>query len=187
MWFSHFQSSITDRQSQITYHLLHLLHPPFPPPPFHCSQQHPPATRRLPQTTRGNVGPTPHVCPPYHTIVERASAKLKILKALSGTNGRKQKETITITYKVGVCLILTYAASEDNQRRVQIIQNTAHRVATGLHKRTSSQHLHKESWTLPIEDSLCLLCRKYMASALCPSNPSNAVVTPDQTKKKLKT
>ena len=90
---------------------------------------------------------TPHI----QTIVERAPARLKILKALSGTNWAQQKETITITYKALVWSILTYAAppwapiaSQDNLRRLQTIQNTALRVATGCHQRTLSAHMHTE-------------------------------------------
>ena len=82
--------------------------------------------------------------------------------------------------------ILTYAAptwapiasqSQENLRRLQTIQNSALRIATGCHQRASSAHLHTETRILPIEDSLDLQCRQYLASALCPSHPSYAIVT----------
>ena len=37
-------------------------------------------------------------------------------------------------------------------------------------------HLHSETRTLPMEDSLRFLCRQYLTSALCPSHPPHAIV-----------
>ena len=43
-------------------------------------------SRTWPQSTRGNFLPEPHFHPHIETIKETASARLKIVKALSGTN-----------------------------------------------------------------------------------------------------
>ena len=91
---------------------------------------------------------------------------------------------MSITFKALIWSILTYAApvwsanaSPTNLGRLQTIQNSALRIATGCHKRASQGHLHTETKILPIVDSLNLLCRQYLASALCPSHPSHAIVT----------
>ena len=132
---------------------------------------------------------SPHI----QSIVERASDRLKILKALSGTTWGQHKETITITYKALVWSLLTYAApvwspniSQTNLNRLQTIQNSALRIATGCHSRASQGHLHTETKVLPIEDSLNLLCRQYLVSALCPSHPSHAIVTAPSGRRPMK-
>ena len=58
-----------------------------------------------------------------------------------------------------------------------MIQNITLRIATGCHHRATSAHMHTKTRILPIEDSLDLLWRQYLASALCPSHPSHAIVT----------
>ena len=99
-------------------------------------------TRTSSQTTQSDVRHPPLLHHPIQTIEERASARLKILKALSGTNWGQQKETIVITCKALVLSILTYTASiwapiasQDNLTRLQTIQNSALGIATGCHQR----------------------------------------------------
>ena len=118
------------------------------------------------------------------TTMDRAAARLEILKALLGTNCEQQKLTITITYEELVWSIITHAtriwaltAYRHNVRKLQVIQNTALRSATSCHQRVSSAQLHMETMVFPNKDNLDLLCGQYLASAICSSHPSHALVT----------
>ena len=118
------------------------------------------------------------------SVVERASERLKILKALTGTTWGQQKETITMTFKSLVWSIFAYASpvwfpniSKESIKRLQVIQNAALKIGTGCHKKASEAHIHMESKILPVADSLALLCSQFLASALRPQHPSHQVVT----------
>ena len=118
------------------------------------------------------------------SIATKAIDRLKILKALAGTDWGQQKETIVLTYRALIRSLFTYAAPVwfPNTKRttceqLQTIQNSALRIATGCHKRASLGHLHTETQVLPVENHLGLLCSQYLASALRPSHPSHAIVT----------
>ena len=121
----------------------------------------------------------PHV----QSIATRATDRLKIIKALAGTDWGQQKETIVLTFKSLIRSLFTYAAPVwfPNTPRttcdpLQVIQNTALRIATGCHKRASQGHLHTETQVLPVQDHLGLLCSQYLASALRPTHPSFSTV-----------
>ena len=114
----------------------------------------------------------------------RAGPRLNIMKALSGTTWGQQAETLTMTYKLLVRSILNYAApvwfpnaASSNILKLQRIQNSALRVATGCTKRTPIDHLHEETKVLPIKDHLGMLCKQFLARALQPGNASHAAVT----------
>ena len=88
----------------------------------------------------------------FHTharvLKEQTAERLKILKALAGTDWGQQKETIIATYKALIWYKFSYAASiwfpdicEDAGHSLQTIQNAAMRIATGCHQRASSDHL----------------------------------------------
>ena len=68
-------------------------------------------------------------------------------------------------------------AASSNIQKLQRIQNSALRVATGCIKRTPIPHLHEETKVLPIEDHLSLLCQQFYARTLQPEHPSHAVTT----------
>ena len=94
---------------------------------------------------------------------DEANKSINILKALTSTTFGKQKETIITTYKTVVQSKIEYAntiwsstASKTNLNKLQIIQNSALRIATGCTKDTSIQHLHQESEILPLEAHLKL-------------------------------
>ena len=117
-------------------------------------------------------------------VAERASSRLRLLKALTGTGWGQQKETLLVTYKALIRSIMSYAApvwypNVSNVNRLQIIQNCALRVATGCHGATAAEHLHMECKMLPVAESLSLSCRQFLARALVPSHPSHSVVTSD--------
>ena len=125
---------------------------------------------------------TPHIS----NIVSRAAPRINILKALAGTNWGQQCETIAITYKSIVRSLFLYAApiwfpntSTSNINRLQIIQNSALRIATGCLKMSPIQHLHSETKVLPVQEHLSLICTQFLARALQPTHPSHPhVVSP---------
>jgi hypothetical protein len=58
--------------------------------------------------------------------------------------------------------------------KLQTIQNSALRIATGSLQMASASHQHSEAEVLP---HLSLLCSQYLASALRPHHPSHPIVT----------
>ena len=61
--------------------------------------------------------------------------------------------------------------------KLQVIQNSAIRIATGCHRMSPINHLHREGALLPVADSLTLLCKQHLASVLTADHPSFEVVT----------
>ena len=118
------------------------------------------------------------------SLVTRALPRINILKALTGTNWGQQKETILITYKSLIRSLFMYAApiwfpntSPSLVQKLQTIQNSALRIATGCVRMASVDHLHEETEMLPVQEHLSLICSQYLARALQPTNPSHDVVT----------
>ena len=60
--------------------------------------------------------------------------------------------------------------------KLQRIQNSALRIATGSMKISSKDHLHSETLVFPVHNHLSLLCSQFLLSALCLAH-SYAVVT----------
>ena len=123
---------------------------------------------------------TPHIT----SLISRATSRLNILKALAGTNWGQHKETIIITYKSLIRSLFTYATpiwfpntNPTILRRLQTIQNSALRIATGCVKMSAIDHLHAETQVLPVESHLSLLCSQFLARALQPNHPSHLTVT----------
>ena len=88
--------------------------------------------------------------------LSKASKTTNIIKALTSTTWGKQKETLTNTYKTITRPILEYGStvwspiiSDTNINKLQTIQNTALRIATGCTSDTNTQHLHQETKILP--------------------------------------
>jgi len=61
--------------------------------------------------------------------------------------------------------------------KLQKIQNTALRIATGCYKGTNTQHLHDETETLPINKHIQLHSSLYRQRAQHPSHPSYRLTT----------
>ena len=51
-------------------------------------------------------------------------------------------------------------------RRMQLIHNSALRLALGCHKASSFEHLHNKALELPVEDHIKLLSAQFLARAL---------------------
>jgi hypothetical protein len=114
---------------------------------------------------------------------EKAGKTLNILKALTSTNWGKQKETIITTYKTMTRPNLEYAstiwspiAANTNINKLQIIQNSALRIATGCTKDTNTQHLHEESSTQPIKNHLQLHASQIRQKAEHPHHPLHSLI-----------
>ena len=77
------------------------------------------------------------------SITERATAKLKILKALSETNWEQHKVTTIITYRSLILSLIIYTAPvralstvDSNITKLKPIQNVALLIETGCHETT---------------------------------------------------
>ena len=62
-------------------------------------------------------------------------------------------------------------------QKLQAIQNSALRIATGCVAMTSIDHMQEETKMLPVQDHLSLISSQYLARTLQPNNPSHSVVT----------
>ena len=118
----------------------------------------------------------------YNRHIDLAATKartiINILKVLTSTKWGKHKETILTTYKAITRPVFEYAyaiwspnASETNIDILQIVQNTALRIATGCTHDTNTQHLHDETNTLPIHQHLQLHASQIRQKAQYPTHP----------------
>ena len=130
----------------------------------------------------------PHLRFSHHAQQQsiKASSRLRIMKALAGTNWGQQKETLILTYRALIKSVIQYAApvwfpnaSNTAVMKLQTIQNSAIRIATGCIRMSPINHLHSEAALLPVKDSLSLLCKQYLASALTTTHPSYPTVSSD--------
>ena len=101
----------------------------------------------------------------------KSSSRIKILKALVGTNWGKQKETMLITYMSVIRFLFMSAApiwflntSPSYIQKLQIIQDSVFRIATGFVKMTSIDLLQEDTKMLPIQDHLSLIFSQYLAN-----------------------
>ena len=114
----------------------------------------------------------------------RAAPRLNVLKALTGTRWGQHKETIEITYKSIIRSLFTYVApvwlphiSSTNLHKLQVVQNSALRIATGCVRSTSVGHLHAETKILPVADHLSLISAQFLARALQTDHPAHNIVS----------
>ena len=137
----------------------------------------------------------PHVFFHQHVakIVERAKPQLNLLRLLCGTNWGQQKETIVITFKSLIDSLFTYAApvwfpnaKSNSIKKLQVIQNSALRIATGCVKMTALDHLHAETKTLKVDEHLRMLCTQFLATCLQPGHVSFPIVTADSGPRRMK-
>ena len=124
--------------------------------------------------------------PHARTVVAKVGARLKIMKALSGTDWGHSHEDLEITFKSLVTSVINYGApiyspnlKPTHINKIQCAQNHCLRVVTGAHAAASLEHLHRETKILPVGDHLALLARQFLAQASVSSHPSNSVVSGD--------
>ena len=117
----------------------------------------------------------------YNRHIDLAETKtrktINILKILTPTKWDKHKKTILATYKAITRPLLEHAstiwspnASETNIDKLQIVQNTALRIATGCTHDTNTQHQHDETNILPIHQHLQLHASQIRQKAQNPTH-----------------
>ena len=113
-----------------------------------------------------------------HTV-KKANKTLNVIKALTATNWGKQKETLVNTYKTLTRPVMEYAstvwspiAAPTNINKLQIVQNSVLRIATGCTLDTNIHHLHEETKILPITKHLKLHGSQYRQKSQHPNHPS---------------
>ena len=118
------------------------------------------------------------------SIIDKARQSTKIIKTLTSTNWGKQKETITNTYKTLTRPLLEYASTvwspvlaHPQTNKLQIIQNSALRMATGCTADTNITHLHDETKILPIDRHLRLHASQLRQTAQDPGHPLHKLTT----------
>ena len=133
----------------------------------------------------------------YYKHIEITTTKarktIQRLKALTSITWGKQNETILATYKAITRLILDYVstiwspiASDTNINKLQITQNTAHRIATGCRADTNTQHLHDDTHILPIKEHLQLHVSQIRQKLQHPTHPLHYITTQQTTLRRKK-
>ncbi len=109
----------------------------------------------------------------------KLNTKNNVLKALTGTDWGKDKETILSTYKaIGRslinygCPIWTPAICNSAWDQLQVAQNTALRTALGCHLMTKEDHLHEESKIMPVRDHCEMLAKQYLLATQVNNHPT---------------
>ena len=107
-----------------------------------------------------------------------------MIKALAGTSWGQDKDTLLLTYKALIRSRIDYAApiwlpnaKPSSLLRLQRVQNSALRIATGCHRKSSWQHLHNEARILSIEEHARLLAAQFLAAASQRDHPSHEVIS----------
>ena len=91
-----------------------------------------------------------------------------------------------VTFKSLIGSLFTFAApvwfpnaGQSSISKLQTIQNSALRIATGCVRMTPIDHLHTESKTLKVEEHLNMLCSQFLATCLHSNHASLPIVTAD--------
>jgi hypothetical protein len=120
-----------------------------------------------------------------HNTLDKATKTIKILKSLTSTNWGKHKEVLLTTYKTITQPIIEYAStiwspslSQTLTNKLQTIQNTALRIATGCTADTNQSHLHTETKMLPIDQHLRLHASQLRLKAQAPTHPLHTHTQP---------
>ena len=127
-------------------------------------------------------------------IVERCNPRLNACRALTGTDFGQQKESNTLLYRQFVRPVISYGStawspntSNTNHESLQVIQNSALRIATGCTKTTPINHLHRETKVLPIKDHLNMRGTQYYAAAIAnPQHPNHYMSEPYSAPRRVK-
>jgi len=113
-----------------------------------------------------------------------ANKSINILKSLTSTTWGKQKETLVATYNAITRPILEYGSTvwspiiaDTNMQKLQTIQNTALRIATGCTADTNVNHLHQETLTLPLKNHCQLHASNLKQKAASVTHPLNKLMT----------
>jgi hypothetical protein len=123
----------------------------------------------------------------------KASKTTNMLKALTSTNWGKHKETLITTFKAITRPILEYGSttwspiiSNTNINKLQTVQNTALRIATGCTADTNIQHLHDETQVLPLDLHLKLQASQLKQKAQLATHPLHKYTTQQRAARNMK-
>ena len=103
---------------------------------------------------------------------------MNILKCLAGSKWGQDKETIVTTHKTIVRSTLEYAApiwapiiSKTSVQKLQNVQNQALRLATGNLRMAHTDHIHRETKVLPVQQHTNLITKQFVANFFLPGHP----------------
>ena len=125
----------------------------------------------------------------------KAKGTLKLVKAISGTTWGQQAETISATYKTFTRPVLEYACpawapviSATSAAKLQRVQNSALRCATGHTSDTNTVHYHAETKVLPLHKHMRMISSQFRESARDPEHPQHyALAEPDPARQMKRT
>ena len=113
-----------------------------------------------------------------HNIFVQAHKPLQTIKNTHSNWMGKQKETLMATYEAALRPALEYASSiwkpvvsSTSINKLQFMQNSALRIATGCTQDTYIQHLHDETLILPIHEHLQFNVSQYKKKTQHPPHP----------------
>ena len=113
-------------------------------------------------------------------IKGNTNKSLNVMKSLTSTSWGKQKEPMINTFKAIVRPSLEYACtvwspiiSETNLQKIQSVQNSALRIATGCTSNTNQNHLHIETQILPLKHHFNLHASNMKQKSAFPNHPLN--------------
>jgi len=125
---------------------------------------------------------------------EKAKKTLNVLKSLTTTKWGKSMETLTHTYKAITRPILEYSnpswstiTSDTSIHKLQTIQNSALRIATGCTADTNTHFLHHETKILPIKSHLKLHASNYKEKTKDPGHPNHHIYQRNPPPRRMKT
>jgi hypothetical protein len=111
-------------------------------------------------------------------IVQKTHSRLNVLRALTHTTYGQAKEDIIALYRQFIRPVLTYSSSAwapDTARthveKLQRVQNSALRIATGCTRSTPLAHLHSEAKVLPIAEHMDMRGTQLFAATRSESHP----------------
>ena len=120
-------------------------------------------------------------------VCKKVARRNNALRALSGLDWGQDKETQLITYRAIGRSCMDYASpawtpiiSKTNQQKLQTLQNTALRTATGAIRLTSIDHLHNECKMLKVAGHHHLFNNQFLAQATQDTHPCNHLWTFEQ-------
>ena len=109
---------------------------------------------------------------------EKAKKRLNVLKSLAGTDWGQDKETLITTYKATTRSVLEYGSpiwspiiAKTSWTRLQNVQNSALRLATGSHTMAAIDHLHQECKVLPLREHGQMIAEQYLAACHLHGHP----------------
>ena len=122
----------------------------------------------------------PLLCFKQHmeTVKLKATKRMHVLQAVSGTSFGQEKESLLLLYRQLVRTVINYAApawftfaAPSNLKKLQTTQNACLRVATGCVRLSNIDDLHHEAKVLKLEDHLEMISVQALAGISSDRHP----------------